>query len=98
MWPRSSSAFQSQNVPVYRQKESNFSSCDNRERHIAISKATLYGLDGSEFDPPERTKFLFTPVQIGPGAHLAPVHSVTGLLRRGQEAGAWRSAPVPSQR
>lgn len=79
-------------VPVTKRNclrtESNFISCDNREWHIAVSTATLYELDGSEFDPPVRTKFIFTPVQIGPGGHLAPVLSVTGLFPRGQETGA----------
>jgi hypothetical protein len=45
--------------------------------------------------PGENKISLHTPVRIVPGAHLAPVHSETGLFPRGQEAGAWRSAPAP---
>jgi hypothetical protein len=49
--------YQSQNQPVYGRNKSNFSSCDNRVRHIAVSRGTLYGLGSSELDPPRGQKF-----------------------------------------
>jgi len=49
-------------------RESNFSSCDNRERHIAVSIATFYVLDGSEFDPRREQNFSSHPSRsaLGP--------------------------------